>query len=782
MERTNPTPPAAGARAIVGLCARTLLVVTMSGAATPCIAEAQDSSNRPVTVQSVTTGGTPVPILAAVRLAADESIHLDGRLDEEAWGRARSASGFRQKDPIEDADPSEETEVRVLLTSDDLYIGAMLYDDPDRILAFQKRRDAYLSTDDRFMVVLDTFLDGRTGYYFETNPAGLMGDALIGGSGGGRGGGGPGGFGGRGTNRAWDGIWDVRTARTPDGWSVEMRIPFRTLNFDPELDVWGINFQRTIRRRREEIQWSGHRRNQQLTQPINAGRLTGLGGMSQGVGLEVKPYVTGSWKNVPEELDPTTYPSNIGGDISYNITPGLRAGLSINTDFAEVEVDDRRVNLTRFPLRFEERRDFFLEGSSVYSFAPRSGPSPYYSRRIGLVEGEQIPIRYGLRLGGQTGRYEIGFLHISTEGQSIIPQEDFTVARFKRNLFLESSVGILATRRSTGADSMGVRVADRYTVGVDANLVTSQLFGDKRLEFEAFFVYNSDPEPGIEKRSLGELTARGFRFNYPNDVWEGHLSYREFGSYYNPAVGFVERNDFRRVEPRIAWNPRTDGISWLRRFRFDLQYRYLEGLDVGLAQEEEWDFGILGMDFESGEDLSLDVTRLYERLDGAFEISDGVVVEPGEYTNWSLSLRGRTASQRRASVRVEASTGGFWNGTRDRLELSASFRPTPGLNLTTAYELNDVALPQGDFTTNLARVEGGWDVTPLLSFNGSVQYDDVSEVVGLFAKIHWILQPGNDLFFVYTHNWLRRAEDFGPGLTSTLSRGATIKANYTFRL
>ena len=265
------------------------------------------------------------------------------------------------------------------------------------------------------MWILDTFRDGRTGYFFETNATGVMGDALIaGGSRGRRGGGfGGGGFGGGSSGRAWDGIWQVKTFIRPDGWSLEIQIPFRTLNFDPASDTWGINFQRTIRRKNEEILWRGYRRNQSLRQPVHAGRLTGLRGMSQGIGLEAVPYAVTNWRNVPEEADPTTYPSDVGLDINYNVTPSLRAGVSVNTDFAEAEVDQRRLNLTRFPLRFPERRDFFLEGSGVFTFAPSNGAEPYFSRRIGLLEGEQIPLNYAARLGGQAGRYELGFIHVN---------------------------------------------------------------------------------------------------------------------------------------------------------------------------------------------------------------------------------------------------------------------------------------------------------------------------------------------------------------------------------
>jgi hypothetical protein len=347
-------------------------------------------------------------------------------------------------------------------------------------------------------------------------------------------------------------------------------------------------------------------------------------------------------------------------------------------------------------------------------------------------------------------------------------------------MWQQSSLGVLYTRRATGADSVGASPLDRHTVGADANLATSTLFGDKNLQFEAFVVYNTDPDVGGEK-TLSQLSARGFRVNYPNDIWTAHVSYREFGSAYDPAVGFVSRNDLRRVEPRIGWNPRAESLSWLRRYQFDVQYRYLAGLESGLKEEEQWNFGLLGLSFESGDNLSFDVTRTFELLEDEFEISEGIVIDPGEYTVWLASARAFTASRRPVSLRAELKAGGFWNGDITGAELGLTFRPTPGISITTAYDVNDVRLPQGDFQTNLVRVEGGWDVNPLLSFNGNFQYDDVSDIVGLFGKVRWILRPGNDIFFVYTHNWQRDLDEFGQDLTSTLSRGATIKANYTWR-
>jgi len=697
---------------------------------------------------------------------------MDGRIDEDAWTRATAISDFTQQEPVEGASPSERTEVRVVYDSENLYIGAMIFDDPEGVLAYQKARDASLGTDDRFMWMLDTFLDGRTGYTFEINAAGLMSDALLGA---GRGG------------RAWDGIWEVRTARRPDGWSAEIRIPFKTLNFDPSLDSWGINFQRTIRRRNEEILWRGYRRTEGLSRPVHAGRLVGLHGISQGVGLEARPSVVAGWNTVPANQDPTKTKSDMSLDLGYSITPSLRTALSINTDFAEVEVDQRRVNLTRFPLRFAERRDFFLEGSGVYSFSERSGPSPYFSRRIGLEGGEPIPITFGARLGGQAGRYELGFFQVRTGRQELasrertVPVEDFTVARVKRTLFSQSSLGAIYTRRSTTRDSEGYRPEDRHTAGLDMDFQTATLFGDKNFQFEAFFVWNSNPDPEVT-RSLSDLTARGIRVMFPNDVWQAHLSYREFGHDYAPAVGFVTRNGFRRVEPNVTWRPRPSA-AWVRRLEFSVQYRYLADLKSGIAEEKQLRLGVFGLELESGDGFRIQATRQYENLDRDFEVSEGIDILQGRYTNWEYALQGRSAEKRRVSLEGQIMRGGFWDGDRSQANLGLTFRPVPGIQFHWDWEWNDVELPRGDFQTNLHRLGGGWDLSPWVSMIGNVQYDNVSGILGLFARARWIVSPGNDLYLVYTHNW----QNLGPGLLDrdrdlvTLSRGGSMKLNYSYR-
>ncbi|MCZ6916326.1 MAG: carbohydrate binding family 9 domain-containing protein [Gemmatimonadetes bacterium] len=734
------------------------------------------------------------PTIEAFRLMEADLIDLDGRIDEPFWRRITPATGFLQRDPDEGAPATEDTEVYVAYDENNFYLGVVLHDsDPSGILAYQKARDGFLFTDDSFAWILDTFQDGRTGYYFEVNPAGLMGDGLIGGGGGGGfgrgGGGGGGGGGGFGINKSWDGIWEARVARGDYGWSAEVRIPFSTLNFNPTQDTWGINFQRNVRRKNEDSRWTGHRRNQRFTRPVHAGQVTGLRGMSQGMGLEFIPYGLAGWNNVPTNLDPTETKVDAGLDMSYNITSSLRAALTINTDFAEVEVDQRRVNLTRFPLFFPERRDFFLEGSGVFSFSPTSGVTPYFSRNIGLAAGEPVPITYGARLGGQDGRYELGFVQVHTTDNLVVTSdadstfvrpEDFTVARVKRTIGQQSSIGVIYTRRATAADATGIAPPVGHTFGADLDLFTSRFLGDKNLQFEAFFVGHTDRVDGGTS-TFNELTARGVRINYPNDIWRISASYRELGDDFDPSLGFTRRNGFRRLQPTITFAPRGNGFLGIRQFEFEAEFEYLTNPDW-VRETQKTDFKLLGLRFDAGDRFDFNITHLKERLDDAFEIFEGIEIPIGDYETVRARISLRTASRRVVSVGGSVNLGGFWSGDGVRYEISGTVRPAPGVNFVGRYEVNDVDLPEGAFITRLARVEANWQMSPWASFTSNVQYDDVSDIVGLFARFRWILRPGSDFFLVYSHNWQdQRVDLLSPHNFNTISRGASTKLNYTHR-
>ncbi|UCH62747.1 MAG: carbohydrate binding family 9 domain-containing protein [Fidelibacterota bacterium] len=719
--------------------------------------------------------------IAAVRIEGGESIRLDGILDEAVWLEATPAADFLQQDPDEGEPATERTEVFVVYDRDNLYLGVMLYDsDPDGIIAYQKQRDARINTDDRFMWILDTFLDGRTGYFFETNPMGIMSDGLLD----------PGAMPFFPVNKSWDGIWEARSTKGTYGWSTEVRIPFRTLNFDPSRDSWGINFSRVVVRKNEESLWNGHRRNQGIFEPVHAGRLTGLRGMSQGRGLETKPYVASGWRNMPEEADPTSFPADVGFDLTYSVTPGLRAAFTVNTDFAEVEVDERLVNLTRFPLFYPEQRDFFLEGSGVFGFSGSFGWDPYFSRRIGLAELEEereaipIPITYGARLAGQAGRYELGFIQVRTDQHRTLPAEDFTVARVKRSLFRQSFIGVIYTRRATDDMADIATPPDRHMGGIDLDLSTSQFLGDKNLMFQANLVWHTDPvKNGVS--SFRNLSSHAVVLGYPNDIWSSFVSYREFGEKFDPAVGFIGRTGYREVGPRIEFRPRPQNIKAIRQFSFEFDLEYMTDLSNRLLAREI-DLEFFGIWFESGDNVALGVMQQFERLDYDFEIHDSgsngpIVIPVGEYDTRNWYLRGRSAGRRPIACDIEMNVGQFWSGHRSGVELELMYRPYPGISLGCDVERNDVRLREGDFSTNLFRLSSEWHASPWVSVTGNIQYDDVTEIMGLYAKFRWIVRPGSDLYLVYTHNWLNINEEPLRFNLATLSRGATTKINYTFR-
>ncbi|MDP2128481.1 MAG: DUF5916 domain-containing protein [Pseudohongiella sp.] len=718
------------------------------------------------------------PSIQAYRIPAGIEVQLDGFLDEEVWALAQPITEFRQQEPVEGGVPSEPTEIRIMYDDQALYIGAMLYDsDPAGILAYQLQRDAGLGTDDRFMWIISTFDDNRTGYFFETNPAGLLGDGLI--------------EGGGGFNKRWNGIWNIRTAILSDGWSVEIRIPFSTLNFDPALDAWGINFQRTIRRYNEEILWNGWRRTEGLFRPVYTGQLRGLTGISQGRGIELKPFVNASTNGGPAAGANRGSEVKTGIDITYSLTPSLRGALTLNTDFAEVEVDNRQVNLTRFPLRFPEQREFFLEGSGVFSF---NWADPFFSRRIGLVEGQEVPIDFGARLGGQVGDYELGVYQVRT-GDTMLENgdgsfrpwasEDFTVARVKRRLFQQSHVGMIYTRRASD-DIPGLGngpLSDRHTLGADFDFYTSQFLGKYNAQIEGFMVHHTDPVNGGDL-TASERRSRGLRWSFPNDLIRVHSSHREFGEQWDPAVGFVERRGFRRHQPTLTIAPRPQSWGLVRQTEHQIYFEYLTDLDNRLLTRNI-NIKPLQLNFESGDRVALEVGRNFERLDRVFTIfgrgDDAIRVQPGDYHSdkWSASFT--TAGRRMLSGSAEFGRSEFWGGDRNSIDLSGTIRSRRGVSLTANFQHNDVSLPQGDFDTNLVRLSWAWNLSPWTAITGNVQYDDLSDVVGVYARMRWIVQPGNDIFLVWSHNWLYDDGPLSDSRFSTLSRGGAVKVNYTLR-
>ena len=711
--------------------------------------------------------------MTAARLEDGERIVLDGILEEGVWDRAVPATDFIQQDPELGGTPTERTEVRIVFDRDHLYMGVINYDsEPDKLLGNTMKRDEFLRADDRFMWTIDTFLDQRSGYFFEMNPSGLMADSLMGAGGS--------------NSREWDGIWNAQVRRSEIGWVIEIDIPFRTINFDPNAPAWGINFQRTIRRKNEENLWMGHLRNQGLRRMSNAGLLLGISEVSQGKGLDIKPFVTTTVGDAPhaEDPKPLTGSGDVGVDFFYNLTPSLRANLTFNTDFAETEVDQRLVNLTRFPLFFPEKRDFFLDGATYFDFYLARGfgnrsvaVQPFFSRRIGLADGQQQRIDVGSKLTGQAGGQDVGVLYVRTAEEGELAGEDFAVVRLKRRVLRESYIGGIYTSRRTRESTFDPMSETRQTAGLDFRLATSTFRGRDNLELDGFVLWNTD-EVGN-----GDNTAYGFRLNYPNDIWNARFAFNEVQADHGPAIGFTPRTGYRQYAPFVRWGPRPEGHPWIRQLGFG------GNVDLRTDMENQWltrelDLTLLRIELHSQDNFELSLVPTYERLEEDFEISEGIVLPIGsEYDFTRFRVSANTANRRVLAAQARVETGSFFSGDRQEVGVGLGIRPRPGVTLNLDVEWNRVDLAEGRFETRLYRLVADTQFSPWMYMVNNVQYDSVSGILGWQSRFRWILTPGNDLFVVYTHNWVDHF-DLEPNRDRffTQDRRAAMKFVYTHRL
>ncbi|MGE3275063.1 MAG: DUF5916 domain-containing protein [Vicinamibacterales bacterium] len=695
--------------------------------------------------------------MTAERMADDERIVLDGILDEAVWSRATSAGEFIQQDPVFEGTPTERTDVRIVYNRDHLYMGIVCYDsEPDKLAGNTRKRDEFLSADDRFMWTMDPFLDQQSGYFFEMNPSGLMADALLGAGGT--------------NNRQWDGIWNARVRRSEVGWTIEIDIPFRTLNFDPNAPAWGINFQRTVRRKNEENMWTGYQRNQGLRRMSNAGLLLGIRDVSQGNGLELKPYVSGSVGESPGRVPATATKgtADVGLDVSYNITPSLRAVATINTDFAETEVDQRLVNLTRFPLSLPEKRSFFLDGANFFDFYVPA----FFSRRVGLdANGQPQRIDAGGKVTGQAGSNDVGVLYVRTGEDDGAPAEDFLVARTRRRFFRQSYVGGIFTGRAPHGE---LAPSAQQTAGVDFLLATSEFRGNRNLQASGYFLWNSD------ELGLGENLAYAMKVDYPNDIWDTGFEFQEIQKNHNPSLGFTPRRDFRKYSPWFRYSPRPQGHPWIRRMSFGGNVDVWTNTENTLITREI-ELQPFRVETHSQESVELEITPTFERLERDFEISDGIVLPAGaayDFTRYQLEMN--TANRRVLALQGTYAWGGFFSGDRREVAVGLGVRPRPGVTINLRTEWNDVELAEGHFQTRLYRLVTDTQFSPFMYIVNNIQYDSVSRILGWQSRFRWTVTPGNDIFVVYTHNWLDLNDPHATGYR-TLDRRGAAKAVYTKR-
>ena len=700
--------------------------------------------------------------------AVTSEIVIDGSLDEAPWRQAPKIGDLIQRIPEAGAEPTEKTKVTLLYDKDNLYIGVMCYDsEPQQVLASEMARDASLRADDRLEIVLDTFRDHSNAFYFSTNPAGALVDGLV--------------FANGETNNDWDAIWIVRTEQTDDGWSAEFAIPFKTLNFPAGETVWGFNISRTIQRKLEENRWTGARFQTQFFQISEAGEITNLEGLEQGAGLDVRPFVAGRWLHRGADGDGTAA-GKPGLDLFYNITSSLKLSVTANTDFGETEVDARQINLTRFSIFFPEKRSFFLQDAGVFNFAttgidppggiPATGAEvfPFFSRKIGLLGGQEVPINYGAKLTGKVGRTEIGMLDVRTRDVSNVNAKNLFVGRIKQNFLEQSYVGAIFTEGNPASP------LSSSTIGVDMRLATSNFLGSGRnMVFNAYGLRSNNQ--GISENN----SSFGFGAQYPNDKFDAQIQWREIQENFDPAIGFVQRSDVRMLRVAGSFNPRPKQSTGIQQMQHDVFYTRFTRLDNGLVETSNLYVTLVDWHLNSGDSLHslFDANPTYERLFEPFEISTGVVLPAGEYrfTPWRIFFT--SAQKRRIQGSIGLTFGNFWSGTAKMIQAGLSYKLPPRFSISLNTNQTFASLPQGNFIARIYSSQVNYAVSSSLSFSNLIQFDNRSENLGLQSRVRWTVEPGNDVFFIFGQGWVQDLEQ-GYDFRRQDSRLAT-KFQYTFR-
>jgi hypothetical protein len=681
---------------------------------------------------------------SAVAVHVQQAPVLDGRVDgDTAWNGVAPIIDFWQERPDEGRPASENTEVRLAFTDDTLYIGVICFDrEPQGIVVADSRRDTPLDNTDSFQVILDTYRDGLNGFVFGTNPAGIEYDGQVTNEGQGGGGLGPGqsqqmGAGG-GFNLNWDGAWEVRAQTNEIGWSAEFAIPFRTLRFPATSEqTWGVNFQRNIRRRNERAFWSPIPRQYTIYRLSLAGTVSGIRTPTFR-NFKVTPYALGNVLQSGERPVDKVLLGDAGMDLKYNLTSSLTLDATVNTDFAQVEVDEQQVTLDRFNLFYPEKRPFFLENAGFFTVGNPGEIDLFFSRRIGISDdGQAIPILGGARVSGKRGPYNIGLLNMQTsEFQHQLPGNNFSVLRVSRDLPNRSSFGGLFINRQATGDLAGEGNHNR-TFALDGKWG----WGDHTVL--SSFVARTDT-PGLSGRERA-FNVRS-RTNLPRMDIE--LGYQEVGEAFNPEVGFLTRSGYRKPDARVMTRFRPADFFHVQEFRPHSSFRAFYGFD-GLLETLYWHIDN-HTEFRNSYEVHTGTNITHEGVREPFEIYPGIWVPAGEYSHAEAQLVFMTNQGAPASLNLQTNIGGLWGGSRVTLNPTVRLRAGDTLTAELAYTRNDVNLPWGDFTTNLARVRVSYSFNTRAFIQALVQYNDRADLWSANLRFALLQAANTGLFVVYT--------------------------------
>ena len=682
-------------------------------------------------------------------------IKLDGFLDEIDWQKAPINDQFKTTVPVEGGTPSGRTQVQVLANPRFLIIGVKCFDsDPGGIVHFSKLRDVNLENEDHIRIVIDPFLDGQSGIIFAVNASGARYDALVANR-------------GESENEDWDAIWEAKAQIDSSGWSVEIRIPIQSISFKKGLKQWGFNIERRIQRNQETIRWANIRRDQWFIQTSRAGLLTNLPDFNYGIGLNIRPSLIGGVdKEAGEDAEFSFDPAL---EVSQRLGPNIQSTLTFNTDFAETEVDTRQTNLTRFPLFFPEKRAFFLEGADIFEFGFGLGRSiiPFFSRRLGLFDGNEVPVSVGGKINGRVGKTAFGGLAMNTRkvnlGENSLASSSMGVVRVKQNVLKESSIGFIGTFGDPNNRE------NSWTSGVDFTYQTTRFQGDKNFLVGVSGMYANRIDLS------GDQSALAVKVDYPNDIWDVALTYLRIGESFDPSLGFVPRKGINSMRAGLTYAPRPSW-KWLRQMRNQLFLSYVSDIK-GQWQSYRVFTAPINWRLESGDRIEVNFVPEGENLAEPFEIAEGVVVPAGKYHFTRYRLETALAAKRSLNGQLSWWFGTFLDGHLHELEASLNWNPTSILTFEFIGTRNIGRLPFGDFNQTLAGLRIRFNASPDLQLNSFIQYDTDTKRLGINARIHWIFHPQGDLFFVLNQNTFNGMERW-----DLVSEQILIKARYNFRL
>ena len=712
----------------------------------------------------------PRPVIVASPLGAAPT--LDGIVvGDDAWRSVVASGDFRQTTPDAGQPASENTEVRIGFTKDTLYIGVVCYDrTPSAIIASEARRDAPLDDSDSFRLILDTFRDEQNGFVFGTNPNGLEYDGQVTNEGQGGSivlGGAQAGSGG-GFNLNWDASWAVRTAVTDIGWSAEFAIPFRTLRYPAgDTQQWGINFQRTIRRRNEIAYWSPLPRQFTLFRLSQAGTVNGLQIPGQR-NLKLTPYALGRTAHHGRTSGESSGSGDVGGDLKYSVTPSLTLDATINTDFAQVEVDELQINLDRFNLFYPEKRPFFLENAGLFAAGSPAEVELFFSRRIGIGRsGEVIPIVAGARVSGLVRGLNVGLLNMQTDSFGLEAASNFTVARIRKDLPNRSNIGAIVVNRD-GTGSLSGPDDYNRSVAVDGRA------GIGRYAFvSGFAAHTVTPDRGND---AGAFEVRAER-DSPALLLTSMFT--SVGRDFNPEVGFLSRDGgFRKGEALIFYRYRPTDFIGLHEIRPHTSYRGYWDQDgfqqTGFAHfDSHWEW-------KNGYEVHTGFNLTREGVSKPFEIYPGIFVPRGTYDEKETQIVLYTPRAKAVSLQMTTRIGGFFGGDRVALTPALKIRVSDAFNAEVNVTRNDVDLPWGSFYTTLARTRLSYSFTPRMFLQGLVQYNDRDDLWSTNLRFGWLQQANTGLFVVYTDLHTLVDDDLVPRPRQGTDRTLVIKFSRLF--